>query len=118
VVVDPHRAVAQRMRDPIGARAVVRPHARGQAEYGVVGFLDCLRFSVECLQRDERSEDFLLAEESFRVAVFDERRRQERMPRALAAQQYAIGFVAGTGDGLIVSAKLSTRPTYERSPAP
>jgi hypothetical protein len=33
--------------------------------------------------------------------VFDERRRQERMPRALAAQQYAIGFVTGTGNGLI-----------------
>jgi hypothetical protein len=79
VIVDPHRAVAQRARDAKRARAVVGPHARREAKYGVVSSVDCLRFSVERFQRDERPEDFLLAEERFRVAVFDERRREKRV---------------------------------------
>ena len=80
MIVDPHRAIAQRARDAKSARAVVGPHACGEAEHGVVGLFDRLGFGFESLQCDKRPEDFLLTEERLRVAVFDERRRQKRVP--------------------------------------
>src|SRR5215207_11729792 len=117
MLVDPDRPVAQRSGDPQGASDVVGPDARGEPEYGVVGFCHRLGFGVEALEHDKGTKNFLLAEERIRVLVPNQRRREkgafcQTFTRDLGCEQYLIGsdasFVNALGD-LISGASINKR---------
>src|SRR5580692_198325 len=60
VVVDPHRAVAQRAGHPFGLARVGGPHRAGQAVGGVVAEPDGLLLGAEPLDRHHRAEHLIL----------------------------------------------------------
>src|SRR5262249_15062406 len=60
VVVDPHRAVAERAGHPFGLTGVRRPHRPGQPVRRVVAEPDGLLLGAEPLHRHHRAEHFLL----------------------------------------------------------
>src|SRR5438445_7826712 len=73
VGIHPDHARLELRRDPVGAPQVARPESRPESVRDAVGHLDRGRFVLEGRDRDERTEDFLLAESHLRVVRSDQR---------------------------------------------
>jgi hypothetical protein len=59
-VVDHDRARCDALRNRLAPRAIARPHAGGQAVFGVVCQANCLIFSIEGHHRQHRPKRFFL----------------------------------------------------------
>src|SRR5215470_694266 len=77
VIVDPHRAVAQRACHPFGLARVRGPHRAGQAVAGVVAEPDRLLLGAEPLDRHHRTEHLVLHHGHVPAAAREHRRPQE-----------------------------------------
>src|SRR5438105_3157275 len=73
VGIHPDHARLELRRDPVGAPQVARPEAGPESVRDAVGHLDRGRFVLEGRDRDERTEDFLLADSHLRVVRTDQR---------------------------------------------
>src|SRR5437016_10538235 len=74
VGIHPDHACLEPRRDPVGAPQVAGPEARPESVRDAVGHLDCGLFVLEGRDRDERTEDFLLADPHLRIVRADQRR--------------------------------------------
>src|SRR5438309_8519606 len=73
VGIHPDHARLELRRDPVGSPQVARPEARPESVRDAVGHLDRGLFVLEGRDRDERTEDFLLADSHLRVVGTDQR---------------------------------------------
>lgn len=106
VIVDPDGAVAERPRDPPGGVAAIGPDRSRQSVDRVIGLGDRLGLVGEGLDHQQRPEDLFLAEVGLRIAMGNERRRQERRTvgsrfRNLVAKNDLVGRVECRVDALL-----------------
>src|SRR5438876_1812891 len=74
VGIHPDHARLELCRDPVGAPQVAGPESRTESVRDAVGHLDRSLFVLEGRDRDERTEDFLLADPHLRIVRTDQRR--------------------------------------------
>ncbi len=66
--IHPNRAGVNLLRDAMGAAEVLRPNARGEAVFGVVGVADNFVFLVEGRDRDDGSKNLFAINPASRPA--------------------------------------------------
>src|SRR5207237_10642506 len=95
VGVDPDRAGLEAPRYAPGAPVVAGPDSRGEAEDGVVRFLDEVLLVLELQHGEHGTEDLLLAHARPVIEALDDRRRIERalVEKPLASGADAAAFV-------------------------